>query len=375
MIIKSLGRKASANGRSPFRKLYRYMARAGKGEEAKSVIWHGFYGHARMGESEIVAAFEENAQHLKARRNGNVLYHEILSFSAGYRLRGEALTNAIADIGQEYLRYRAPSQLAFGAIHLDTDHAHLHLMVSANGIGKDDREWLSKAQFAQVQKSVEAFTLAHYPELAQTRVYGRDRAKERPKSQSSEQAMKARTGEPSRKEGVAMAVHGMFEHARDRAELDRLLLEAGLRMYLRGKTLGIAEMLNDGSERKHRLSTLGLMPHYEATLRRFGAPSLSQEDKAMPNPAMPGAAIEAVVSTAKDMGDKKAPSAAKVVASELVTGQLHEQWHGLTTDEGTPPPYTDPILERARLAEKQKAEKGTEGNSPPENRQSGDLER
>ena len=86
MIIKSMGRKASAKiaggrGRSPFLNLVRYMTREDAGEKAQSVLWHGFYGHGGMGERDIVSAFEENSRLLKERKNGNVLYHEILSFS------------------------------------------------------------------------------------------------------------------------------------------------------------------------------------------------------------------------------------------------------------------------------------------------------
>ena len=140
MIIKSIGRKAASSGgqgrgRSPFLKLVRYMTRADDAERAQSILWHGFYGHAGMSNEEIVKAFEDNARLLAGRRNGNVLYHEIMSFSAGYRLKDDDLVRAVADIGAEYLRLRAGHQMAFGAVHHDTEHIHLHLMVSANAVG------------------------------------------------------------------------------------------------------------------------------------------------------------------------------------------------------------------------------------------------
>jgi hypothetical protein len=345
MIIKSLGRKASSKmtgaGRvkNPFMNLVRYMTREGDGETAKSVLWHGFYGHAGMSHAEIVAAFEENAKLLKERKNGNVLYHEILSFSAGYSLKGEALERAVADIGQEYLRYRASNQMAFGAIHYDTDHIHLHLMVSSNAIGKRDRVRLTKAQFAELQKAVESFTLAKYPELAQTRIYDRDRAKERLKTQTHEQAMKARTGEPSRKERMKGRLHGLFEQASSMADLEARLHAEGLSFYQRGKSRGVIERLSDGTERRHRLATLGIEEHYEATTARLTKtrPEKPQEQDMTKHPAPPG----------KDAFDYAAdPSAAEIVAEEFVTGKLHEHWHG--QQEPSAPEYKDDILAKTK---------------------------
>jgi len=277
MIIKSMGRKASAKmagrgqGRSPFSNLVRYMTREDAGEKAQSVLWHGFYGHEGMGERDIVSAFEENSGLLKERKNGNVLYHEILSFSAGYRLKGEELIRAVADVGQEYLRHRAPNQMAFGAVHFDTDHIHLHLMISANEVGKRERVRLTKADFAEIQKVVEAFTIARYGELAQTRVYDRNRPRERLKTEVREQAMKARTGAPSRKELLKGKLHGLFERASSLADLEQSLQAEGLNFYTRGKSRGVVERLADGSERRHRLSTLGLGEHYQATEQRLQA--------------------------------------------------------------------------------------------------------
>lgn len=365
MIIKSLGRKASnkmTGGRvkNPFMNLVRYMTRTGDGEKSQSVLWHGFYGHEGMSNDEIVAAFEENAKHLKERKNGNVLYHEILSFSAGYSLQGEALTQAVTDIGQEYLRYRAPGQMAFGAIHYDTDHIHLHLMVSANGIGKREPVRLTKAQFAELQKAVEAFTLAKYPQLAQTRIYDRDRPKERLKTQAHEQAMKSRTGEPSRKERIKSQLHGLFEQAASMAELEKRLEAEGLSLYQRGKSLGVVERLPDGSERRHRLATLGLAEHYAATQSRFSkAPHQEQDMKHHPHTRGNG---EGAFGTHRD------PNPIEVAEKELLTGELHEAWHG---DQEPVKPYTDPILAKARQAER---EAGRGGQTPSQGKDK-DIER
>lgn len=285
MIIKSLGRKSSnsmtggGRGRNPFSSLVNYMTRAGDGEKSKSVLWHGFYGHEGMTHEEIIRAFQENAENLRERKNGNVLYHEILSFSQGYTIEGEDLERAIADIGQEYLRERAENQLAFGAIHYDTDHMHLHLMISANAIGKHDREWLTKEEFAEIQKRIEAFVIERYPELSQTKIYDKDRTKERLKTQAHEQAMKARTKEPSRKERMKGILHGLFERSQNQPDLERLLKEQNLSFYQRGKSRGVIEHLEDGSERRHRFSTLGIDEHYQIMTERFNTIHAEKYDK------------------------------------------------------------------------------------------------
>ncbi len=290
MIIKSLSRKArstsSSGGRNggagPFSALARYMNRGIEKEDGKAVLWHNFFGSERMSEAEIVAEFEENFRLLEARKNGNVLYHEILSFSSGYRAQGNDLEQMVADIGQEYLRERAPDQLAYGVIHRGTDHIHLHLMISANEAGKSDRVRLSKKEFAEAQKRVERYAIERYPDLAQTKIYDRERPKERLKTDAQEQAMKARTGAPSRKEQVKATMHQIFARANSYQELAELSKASGISFYQRGKTVGVIVKEPDGTERKHRLATLGVEEHYQATNERLSQEQQKPKDKPQP---------------------------------------------------------------------------------------------
>lgn len=354
MIIKSMGRKATGKtsdlgGRGTggsggvFSRLVAYMTRVDDHEAAESVIWHGFYGHAGMPTQVILDEFQRNATRLKERKNGNVLYHEILSFSKGYSLPEHELVRSVTDIGQEYLRQRATDQLAFGAVHRDTDHIHLHLMISANEVGKSERVRLSKKDFADIQKSVETYTLQHYPELAQTRVYDKTRSSERLKTVTHEQAMKARTGAQSQKEVLKAQLHQLFERARSQEDLKSLLRDARMTTYTRGKNLGVVVRDADGQERKHRFSTLGLDAHYLATVERFGQgradPPLSRDQEDNMKPKNPAGNIP------KDWTDT-GPSAVEIVESEFITGKLHPEWHGdgraeVPTENQ---PYTDSVL-------------------------------
>ena len=292
MIIKSLGRKAGtrAYGRrslrsvrggargsqSAFAALARYMNRDVATGEGRAILWHNFPGAREMGEDELIAEFERNAATLRTRRNGNVLYHEILSFSTGHALDTERLLRHLADIGQAYLQQRAPNQLAYGVVHHDTEYVHLHLMVSANTLDSSERVRLSKAEFAEVQRQVEVLVLARYPELQQTPIYEIERSRQRSaqraeqvKATTTEQAMQQHRGAKTRKLDLAASLHQAFEQSQSFAEMTEWCRREGVRFYQRGKSVGIVVTEPDGAARKHRLATLGVLAHYEATNARL----------------------------------------------------------------------------------------------------------
>jgi len=352
MIIKSLSRKSrsfrpgSRGGLGPFASLARYMNRGIQEEDGKAVLWHNFYGSERTREEEIIREFETNARLLKERSNGNVLYHEILSFSRGHELEDEKLFRIVADIGQEYLSERAARQLGYGVIHRDTDHIHLHLMISSNQVGKSDRVRLSKKEFADIQKRVEHFALTRYPELAQTQIYARDRAAERLKTDVREQAMKTRSREPSRKEALKARLHSLFERARSFKELAELARAEGFNFYQRGKSVGVVVRDPDGQERKHRLSTLGVEEHYQKTNARLSEPVKSQSQKPM---EAPGQNQEKVPEP--ERAEQKTPRAQETTALEREIEDILSRVPGVK-EQGGPPkeaperPKTPPERER-----------------------------
>ena len=260
MIIKSMSRKEGS-----FRQLIEYMHKD-RGEVAFA---HNLCGNPFGTRDDIILEFERNAEILRGRKNGNTLYHEVISLEAGTDIRREEIIRILGEIGREYVARRAPNQIAFGMVHTDAKHVHLHICLSANAVGKDRRERLSRQAFAGVQKDIENLVRDRYRELGQTAIYGKDRGKERLKTTSAEQEMRKRSGEPSRKEDVKTRLHQVLEGARSTEELVAALRTEGLEFYQRGKTLGVIDALTG---RKHRLSTLGAGEHYEATMARlFGA--------------------------------------------------------------------------------------------------------
>jgi hypothetical protein len=245
------------------------MHRGMADEQYQPVLWQHCYGGQHTSKQEVIQLFEENAKHLAIRKNGNVLYHEIISFSAGHALTQAILTQLVADVGQEYLRQRAPTQLAYGVVHFDTEHIHLHLMISANSVGRPERVRLSKQRFAEIQQQLEHFVMTRFPELEQTQVY-RDKAQgERCKLRAKEQAMTLRAKAPSRKEDLARRLADIFGQAYSQADFEYRCRAEGVRIYQRGNSLGVLVHEVDGAERNHRLSTLGVMHAYEAMQDRF----------------------------------------------------------------------------------------------------------
>ena len=391
MIIKSLGRKAgqgSAGASRVFGKLIRYMNRGIEEENGKAVLWHNFYGQEGMEEAELHNVFTRNASFLKEHKRGNVLYHEMLSFSSEYLSRGarsDELERMVTDIGQEYLRNRAPKQLAYGVIHRETEHLHLHLMISANEVERRNREWLTKAEFATIQKELEAYVLARYPELGQTLIYGREaQSKERLKTQVHEQAMKSRTGAQSRKETLKNQLHQLFERAQNAEDLKRLLELDGIRVYVRGRSVGVVVREEGGLERKHRLSTLGLEAHYQATELRLTAEKVSpsQNKQNDPNKEHKDMTEQHPCKTMGGDWTDSGPSTVEIVGKEFITGKLHEAWHG----EQTPPEpvpgreapqqvYTDDILKRLQEQEAERAKAPTTPKKPERARDDKDTDR
>jgi Relaxase/Mobilisation nuclease domain len=328
MIIKSLGRKAGLHGGAGrvFGKLIRYMNRGIEEENGKAVLWHNFGGRTGIDEAEMQAEFSRNAERMKSHKRGNVLYHEILSFSAEYLRQGasiEDIERRVTDIGQEYLHLRAKSQLAYGVIHRDTDHLHLHLMISANAFGTPDRVRLSKQAFADVQKQVEVYVIEHHKVLGQAPIYSKDRHPERLKTQAHEQAMKSRTGKPSEKEILKSRLHQCFHEAKSPADLERLLSLAGLKLYTRGQNVGVIEIGSgagraDNKDRKHRFTTLGVMEHYVATQSRGQEPNSKEQDMGETTGKTKGGGF---------VWGIRPDTAPEIVANEFATGKLHEAWH------------------------------------------------
>jgi hypothetical protein len=254
MIIKSMSRKEPS-----FDQLTAYMLAP---EGAQIGVVHNLPAIART-PADIIAEFTDNHALLPRRANGNALYHEIIALEPNENVPKAQQIATLRKIAARYLDERAPRQLAVGVIHAETAHIHMHLMISANAVLSKKRVWLKKADFAEIQKSLEAYQLKHHPELGTAQHYAETR--EGLKRRTREQAASLRTGKASHKEELASTLEALLQKARSREALDTELANLGLSLYQRGRSVGV---VTEGG-RRYRLTTLGLGEAYTDAATRF----------------------------------------------------------------------------------------------------------
>ncbi len=242
MLIKSMARKSISFGQ-----LLRYVDAPG---ERGAVILHN------LGSSDpdaIRQEFQRNAHLLPPRKNGNVLYHEILSFGAKDR---ERVTPAILeDLTRRYLELRAPYALGYARSHLDTDAPHVHVVLSANDVGSSKRLRLSRPRFAAIKRDIERQQLEDYPELRHSQAQHLGKKLKRGKSESG-----------GRNQAIRGIVLDAVMNAFSGEDCYRLLREQGLTLYKRGPSVGVED---GASGRRVRLKTLALEEEFDHAFKSW----------------------------------------------------------------------------------------------------------
>lgn len=248
MLVKSMARKSPS-----FAQLLRYI----NAPEQKGEPWLQNFRTTTPDLDRLHGELLANARLLAKRKNGNVLYHEVLSFSRFDR--SQITTAVLEDMTRHYLALRAPYALAYAQAHLDTDHPHVHILLSANNVGSSSRLRLTKAQFRQIHAALEAYQQARYPELTSSLVLGEKRTKKprrrRNESERDRRLKQEGRSEPTAKERVRNDFLAALSASYSRAELEVQLAKRGLRLVERGKT---ATVWDEATGRRHRTGTLNL---------------------------------------------------------------------------------------------------------------------
>lgn len=224
--------------------------------------------------------FINNARYLPVRKNGNILYHEIMSFSA--QDRSKLTLPMIEDLVRRYLEQRARGALAFARVHFDTDHVHVHILISANNLASTRRLRLSKARFRKIVHDLELYQVKQYPHLTESIAVNQKLKKEKVGRRSEREKKSVRKtwaeGErdarlrregreaPSRKEVIAVRVGDHIRAARTGADFIERLKGDGFRLYVRGKRTGIQNVSNGV---KHRFETLNVHEVLRMALSRW----------------------------------------------------------------------------------------------------------
>ena len=262
MIVKSLPRKTRSFGQ-----LLSYI-------NARALTAPAFLQNL-LSPADDLAAIEaellDNSQLLSPRKDGNYLYHEILSF--GVEDRSLVTPAILEDITRTYLHLRSPYALAYGKAHLETANPHVHLLISANNLGSSQRLRLSRQEFQQVKRTLEQHQKEHYPQLEHSVVYETVKAPQerhiqqrRTESERERRLQKSGTRSPSRKEEIQSLVLTELTAASSGEDLYRRLKARGLQLSRRGQSVAVEDVAQG---RRHRLRTLGIAEAFDSAMAQW----------------------------------------------------------------------------------------------------------
>lgn len=272
MIIKSMSRKAPT-----FQQLAHYINRDAEGHVQ---IAHNL-PYAGRDPDLVAAQFQQNYRYLPPRRNGNALYHLVLVLPAQPQMERKALQPVLQQLGQELCNRFAPDQLAWGRAHYNTDHPHIHLMVSANDARGTSRRRLTKQSFASLQRDMEAYKASRFPELVGIDVYRKQASQDRARVRAAEGELIRRTKTPSAKQRLREQVYQIMRQSQDRSALETHFKANGLELYQRGESWGLHDLT---SGRRFRFRTLGLEPELQVILARKASEAPQRKVEAKPDP-------------------------------------------------------------------------------------------
>lgn len=255
MILKSLSRKTRS-----FAQLIAYMDDQ-KADTRRQLHQHCF----SRGQSALAGEFYENSKLLKSRKDGNYLYHEILSIDLKDGIDREYAKECLREIALEYVQKRCPRNMVYGTLHEDhRDHIHYHLLISANERESRTRFRISKKAFDTIKQELETYVLTQYPELKQDTIITASKKEKKLSRKASDQ--KRRTGTLERKDQVRNTLLDTITQAKNLEDFISILSAKNYVYYTRGKNYGVEVTHTDGRVIKYRFSGLGVHDVFEEFL-------------------------------------------------------------------------------------------------------------
>ena len=248
MIIKSMSRKNSS-----YSQLLRYME--GGRHDEKFTFSHNLF---TQDNSDIIKEFKHNANFFKHKKNGVMMYHEILSITRNNQLSEEQQKTLLKEIAQKYISSRANNNLVYAVLHDDKDEQlHYHLMISSNEIRSEKKHRLSKYEFEHIKKELENYVLNVHPELNQEKIINSP-AQEKLSNKGEE--LKRRTKKTPQRDSVKERLKTVFEKSYNKSLFFENMEKGNLEIYVRKKSIGV---IDKETGRKHRLKTLGMQDEFE----------------------------------------------------------------------------------------------------------------
>lgn len=248
MILKSLAHKTTN-----YKNVANYVLSEYLKSDDSFALFHNVWS---TDVNEVAKAFRQNNKLKPKRKNGNVLYHEILSFSP---LDSKELTKAkIADLVRKYIELRCPNCLVVAGLHRE-HHSHVHLMISSNEYLSSKSHRLDKVQFRECQIKTEEYQIEKYPELKNSIVHIENKKKEK------KQVDKPKYKNETRKEQLKALIKKVFDEAKGKTDFIVKLKNNELFPYDRnGKLYGVWY-----KKERFRLSGLGIKTEHIRTLERL----------------------------------------------------------------------------------------------------------
>ena len=256
MIIKSMSRSSAS-----FEQIIDYVERNEK--DKKNRLYHNIFSREKEA---VKKEFKRNAKHVKSRKNGVYMYHEVLSLEESYKLSKEKQKELLREVALEYIKSRAGKNIAYGVLHDEEErHLHYHLVFSANELGKSKKTRLSKKEFDDVKQGLEKWMLETFPELGQKKTMQTKRTGNKLSSKGGE--LKRRTGKTPQRERVKNELKNIFSGSQNKQEFFNSLKNSRLEIYVRGKAIGFKDL---ETGRNHRVNTLGLSDEFRTMSDRIG---------------------------------------------------------------------------------------------------------
>tara|TARA_R110001599_G_C12277056_1_gene662771 strand:- start:5239 stop:6285 length:1047 start_codon:yes stop_codon:yes gene_type:complete len=253
MIIKSMSRKHRS-----FSQLYNYMKDGSSRSSEYDYFSHNVYARK---DQDIINEFVTNSRKVKARKNGNYLFHEVIAITKSKQLTLDQEKERLFDIVRTYVDMRCKNNLAAGYLHDEKDNnVHFHLMISSNELDAFKNQRLTKFDFDKAKKELERYVIENYPELEQDIIMNakKDQKKSRDSNKAAE--VKRKGGRLEKKEYMVKTLNSIFANSRSMDDYFKQLEQQNFEMYNRGSAIGF---INKTDGKKYRLKTLALEEQFK----------------------------------------------------------------------------------------------------------------
>lgn len=253
MIIKSMSRKHRT-----FSQLYHYMKDGSSRSSEYDYFSHNIYSRK---DQDIINEFVVNSRKVKARKNGNYLFHEVIAITKSKQLTLEQEKERLFDIVRNYVDMRCKNNLVAGYMHDEKDiNVHFHLMISSNELDAFKNQRLTKFDFDKAKKQLERYVIEKYPELEQDIIMNAKAEKKKSRQSNKAAEVKRKGGRLKKKEHMVKTLNSIFANSRSMDDYFKQLEQQNFEMYNRGSAIGF---INKTDGKKYRLKTLALEEQFK----------------------------------------------------------------------------------------------------------------